>query len=67
MASDTQGGWKWLDGAAKAHWFRKSDGRSLCAKWMTLSFVNLDDTAHRSPDNCKACSARRLAMEKAHG
>lgn len=58
------GGWKWLDGATKAHWFKKQDGRSLCRRWTALSINNLDDTAaHKSPDNCLACSRKRLAME----
>ena len=55
-------GWNYLHNSPKWHYF-DADGRSLCNRFMV--FVNDDaDTEERltSPDNCKACVAKRQRM-----
>jgi hypothetical protein len=61
MTMLVKGGWEMLSNATKAHWFGP-DGRSLCGKWLNLGSAT-DDTMHDSPDNCRACRKKRLAME----
>ena len=50
-------GWTWLFNSKKWHYFRK--GRSLCGKWALLGHPELEADAS-SPDNCKACVAKRV-------
>jgi len=61
MSAPTKGGWGFPVNSRKAHWF-KPDGIALCGKWMFWN-DNLDDSAHDSPDNCRECRKKRLAME----
>ena len=46
-------GWKWLINATKWHYF--VDNTSLCGRWATLSYGDLESSNDESPDNCKAC------------
>lgn len=62
-------GWSYVGNSTKAHYFiipeGKTGGKSLCGKWMLLN-INpdwLDDDNHFSPDNCKACSKKRISID----
>ena len=60
-------GWKFLlavngGWSRKAHFFK--DGQSLCGSHLAFSDEGLEDSNHKSPDNCKACSKKRDKLEE---
>lgn len=54
-------GWAWLINATKWHYFR-TDGRSLCGRWMLLSNNATERGNDNSPDNCKSCRRKRADL-----
>jgi hypothetical protein len=62
-------GWAFLWNSKKWHYFR--DCRSLCGRWLCLSYDVEKEEKIDSPDNCAECRRRRLKelakMEKKEG
>ena len=54
----TDEGWTFLWNSKKWHYFR--DGRSLCRRWMCLSYTPDEKELIDSPDNCAECKKRRM-------
>jgi hypothetical protein len=52
-------GWGIPSQSKKAHYF--VNGMSLCRSWMFTGA--LDDSNHKSPDNCKKCMTIRNKSE----
>lgn len=64
MASKTpKKGWGFVSNSSRWHFFDKST-TTLCGKfWVPgVDYDALENSAHDSPDNCKACEKKRQIL-----
>ena len=64
MASERRGGWGFIAGARKAHYYGV-DGRSLCGRHYKFTDAGLTAEDGPSPDDCLACRRKLDARTSA--